>query len=106
MVNHASHLKTNFSKTDALKSNALKSSALKSNALEANIHAPSRAAKNSTLNVNKEKITTDFKPLSTRALEKTKQDRSGSGKKLTKPTSKPASKSNHKSNKNKGKPKR
>ena len=101
LVSHASHLKTNFSKTDALKS-----STLKSNALEANIHEPSRAAKNSTLNVNKEKITTDFKPLSTRALEKTKQDRSGGGKKLTKPTSKPASKSSHKSNKNKGKPKR
>ncbi len=94
LVSHASHLKTNLSKKDAP---------------EGNIHAASRAGKSNTLGANREKTSADFKPLSTRALEKAKHDRSGGGKKVAKPaaqTSKPSSKSSHKSNKNKGKPKR
>ena len=94
LVSHASHLKTNLSKKDAP---------------EGNIHAASRVGKSNTLGANKERTSADFKPLSTRALEKAKHDRSGGGKKVAKPaaqTSKPSSKSSHKSNKNKGKPKR
>ena len=74
----------------------------KSPALQANTHAPYRAGKSGTLGANKEKPSTGFKPLSTRALEKTKHDRSGGGKKVAKP----AVKQKSKSNKNKGKPKR
>ncbi len=92
LISHSSHLKTNLSKTDAL---------------QANIHKPSRAGKNSTLNVNKQSISTEFKPLSTRALEKAKHDRSGGGKKVAKTTVKQKSKSNkNKGVINKGKPKR
>ncbi len=92
LISHSSHLKTNLSKKDAL---------------QANIHEPSRAGKNSTLNVNKQKTSTEktsaeFKPLSTRALEKAKHDRSGGGKKVAKPVAK----QKFKGNKNKGKPKR
>ncbi len=93
LISHASHIKTG--------------------ALQANIHTPSRASKNSTLNANKQKASLDketrgFKPLSTRALDKAKHDRSGGGKKVAKPAqqTKPTSKTSHKSNKNKGKPKR
>ncbi len=78
------------------------SSHIKTGALQTNIHAPSRAAKNNTLNVNKHNVSTEFKPLSTRALGKAKHDRSGGGKKVAKPVVKQKSKSN----KNKGKPKR
>ncbi len=92
LISHSSHLKTNFSKTDALQSN---------------IHAASRVGKSNTLNVNKQKVPTDFKPLSTRALEKAKNDRSGGGKKVAKPAAPNKSKAQKpKSNKNKSKPKR
>jgi ribonuclease R len=100
LVSHASHIKTDGIKTSAP---------------EGNIHAASRAAKGSTLGANRERTSADFKPLSTRALEKAKHDRSGGGKKVAKAAPKPAaphaSKSSHKSNKNKaainkGKPKR
>lgn len=92
LISHSSHLKTNLSKTDAL---------------QPNIHAASRVGKSNTLNVNKQKVPTDFKPLSTRALEKAKHDRSGGGKKVAKPAAPNKSKAQKsKSNKNKGKPKR
>lgn len=92
LISHASHIKTG---------------ALKSDAMEANKHQSSKAVRNNTLNVNKQKITLEketreFKPLSTRALEKAKNDRSGGGKKIAKPTAKQKSKRN----KNKGMPKR
>lgn len=77
------------------------SSHIKTGALETNTHKPSRAGKSNTLNVNKQKVSTDFKPLSTRALEKAKHDRSG-GKKAAKP----AAPNKSKVNKNKGKLKR
>ncbi len=97
LISHSSHIKTNSIKTDALGTN---------------IHKPSRADKNTTLNVNKqntrvEKESRGFKPLSTRALEKAKHDRSGGGKKGAKPTaSQPSKASKSKIDKNKGKPKR
>jgi ribonuclease R len=82
------------------------SSHIKTGALESNIHKPSRAGKTGTIGANKEKASTGFKPLSTRALEKAKHDRSG-GKKVAKPVAPNKSKVNKsKSNKNKGKPKR
>ncbi len=82
------------------------SSHIKTGALETNTHKPSRAGKSNTLNVNKQKVSADFKPLSTRALEKAKHDRSG-GKKAAKPAVPNKSKVNKsKSNKNKGKLKR
>jgi ribonuclease R len=84
LISHASHLKTGNIKTDSL---------------GANIHEPSRASKSSTLNINKQKDATAFKPLTTRALDKVKHDRSGGGKKVAKP----APKQKSKSNKNKGK---
>jgi ribonuclease R len=84
LISHASHLKTGNIKTDGL---------------GANIHEPSRASKSSTLNINKQKDATAFKPLTTRALDKVKHDRSGGGKKVAKP----APKQKSKSNKNKGK---
>jgi ribonuclease R len=88
LISHSSHLKTNLSKTDAT---------------QANIHKSFRPGKNNTLNVNKQSISTEFKPLSTRALEKAKHDRSGGGKKVAKPTAPNKSKANKsKSNKNKG----
>ncbi len=92
LVSHASHLKTNLSKTDAL---------------GGNINAASRADKKHILSANKDKVTADFKPLSSRALEKAKHDRSGGGKKVARPAAPNKSKANKsKSNKNKGKPKR
>ncbi len=79
------------------------SSHIKTGALETNTHRPSRAGKSNTLNVNKQKVSADFKPLSTRALEKAKHDRSGGGKKVGKPATPNKSKANKsKSNKNKG----
>jgi ribonuclease R len=82
------------------------SSHIKTGALESNIHKPSRAGKTGTIGANKEKASTGSKPMSTRALEKAKHDRSG-GKKVAKPAAPNKSKVNKsKSNKNKGKPKR
>lgn len=82
------------------------SSHLKTGVIETNIHKPSRAGKLGTIGANKEKTSIGFKPLSTRALEKAKHDRSGS-KKVAKPAAPNKSKVNKsKSNKNKGKPKR
>jgi ribonuclease R len=92
LISHSSHFKTNGIKADALQTNT---------------HAASRAGKSGTISANKEKTATGFKPLSTRALEKAKHDRSGGGKKVTKPTVKQKSKSNkNKGSINKGKPKR
>jgi ribonuclease R len=92
LISHSSHLKTNISKSDAL---------------QPNIHKPSKAGKSNTLNINKHNVSTEFKPLSTRALEKAKHDRSGGGKKVAKPAAPNKSKAQKsKSNKNKGKPKR
>ena len=66
LVNHASHL--NDKNVDALQSNT---------------HMPSGDAFKKTLSANKSKSNTDFKPMSTRALEKAKQDRTGKTKKTS-----------------------
>jgi ribonuclease R len=71
------------------------SSHLKIGGLQPNIHAPSRADKKQILGANKDKKSADFKPLSTRALEKAKHDRSG--KKIAKPPAKAKHKSHSKS---------
>ena len=87
------------------------SSHIKTHALGANIHEPSVADKNNRLNVNKQKTTAekeskDFKPLTTRALEKAKHDRSSGGKKMAKSAPNQKTKNSNKSSKNKGKQKR
>jgi ribonuclease R len=74
------------------------SSHLKTGGLQTNIHAASRADKTHILSANKDKQGADFKPLSTRALEKAKKDRTGQRK-----VSKPAHKQHTKHSKNKGK---
>jgi hypothetical protein len=51
-------------------------------------------------------VNAEFKPLSTRALEKAKHDRTGKHKNATKTPAKSASKQRTKNTKNKGKPKR
>jgi ribonuclease R len=71
------------------------SSHLKIGGLQPNIHAPSRADKKQILGANKDKKSADFKPLSTRALEKAKHDRSG--KKIAKAPAKVKHKSHSKS---------
>ena len=86
LVSHSSHLKTGIAPSS--------------------IHAPSGDARKNTLSANKDKNANDFKPLSTRALEKAKHDRTGKHKKVTKTPTKPASKQRSKNTKNKGKPKR
>ncbi len=78
LVSHASHLSTRPS-----------------------IYAASGDAHKRTLSANKDKVSTDFKPMTTRALEKSKKDRTGA-KKVTKSTSKQKTKHS----KNKGKLKR
>ncbi len=86
------------------------SSHLKANNTPSSIHAPSRAGAKNTLSANKDKVSTDFKPLTSRALDRSKKDRTG-GKKLgkaasksdTKSGAKPASKSRDRNTKNKGK---
>jgi ribonuclease R len=74
------------------------SSHLKIGGLQPNIHAPSRADKKHTLSADKGKVSADFKPMTTRALEKAKHDRSG--KKIAKP---PANAKHKSHSKNKGK---
>jgi ribonuclease R len=81
LVSHSSHLKTSGT--------GLKHS---SASPQANIHAGSGDAHKRTLGANKDKVSTDFKPLSTRALDKSKKDRTG-GKKLGKAASKSGTKS-------------
>jgi ribonuclease R len=71
------------------------SSHLKTGALGANIHAPSGDVHKRTLNASRDKVSTDFKPLSTRALDKAKHDRSG--KKIAKAPAKVKHKSHSKS---------
>ncbi len=83
LVSHSSHLSPHFSAKP-----------------QANIHAGSGDAKKGTLGIKKDKVSLDFKPLSSRALEKAKHDRSGSKKKIAKP----AQKQRAKNSKNKGKP--
>ena len=86
LVSHASHLKTG--------------------ALQANTHEPSGDVHKNRLGINKDKVSTDFKPLSTRALDRAKKDRTG-GKKLGKSASKStinsSPKSRDRNTKNKGK---
>lgn len=89
LVNHASHLKTGHIKTDAL---------------EPNIHEPSRAGNKPSTLFAKKKTNIEPKPLSTRAREKAKKDRSGSKKAVNKSTKKSASKP-PKNSKSKSKPK-
>jgi ribonuclease R len=82
--------------------------------LQANSNAASGEVKKSKLGVNKEKQSTDFKPMTSRALERAKKDRTGakkigkadlnSGKKSgTKSSIKSSSKSRDRNTKNKGK---
>lgn len=82
------------------------SSHLKINAPQANIHAASGDANKRTLSAKKDKVSSDYKPMSTRALEKAKHDRSGSKKKAVKTHASPPQKQRTKNTKNKGKPKR
>jgi ribonuclease R len=89
LVSHASHLPVH-----------------KTAALQANIHAPSGDAQKKTLSATKNISNADFKPLSTRALEKAKHDRTGKHKNATKTPAKSATKQRTKNTKNKGKPKR
>ena len=93
LVSHSSHLST-------------KTGGLKSSALQANNHAGAGDAHNNKLGINKDKVSTDFKPLSTRALDRAKKDRTGA-KKLGKAPAKSApqshSKSRDRNTKNKGK---
>ncbi len=66
--------------------------AANSPAVQANKNAPAGDARVNKLGINKDKMSTDFKPLSTRALDKAKKDRTG-GKKLGKSASKSGTKS-------------
>ncbi len=85
----------------------------KNNALQGNTRAASGDAKKSTLgiavnDVNKTKLVAEYKPLSTRALDRAKKDRSGAkklGKSPVKSSPKPAStsKQRDRNSKNKGK---
>ena len=90
LVSHASHLKTN---------NAPSS-------MPSSTRAASRADAKNTLSANKDKVSTDFKPLTSRALDRAKKDRTG-GKKLGKSASKSSihssPKSRDRNTKNKGK---
>jgi ribonuclease R len=93
LVSHASHLPVH-----------------KTADLQASIHKPSGDVQKKTLNVSKKNtnnnVNAEFKPLSTRALEKAKHDRTGKHKNATKTPAKSASKQRTKNTKNKGKPKR
>jgi len=93
LVSHASHLPVH-----------------KTAALKPSIHEPSGDAQKKTLNIGKKNtnknVNAEFKPLSTRALEKAKHDRTGKHKNATKTPAKSASKQRTKNTKNKGKPKR
>jgi len=93
LVSHASHLPVH-----------------KTAALKPSIHEPSGDAQKKTLNIGKKNtnkyVKAEFKPLSTRALEKAKHDRTGKHKNATKTPAKSASKQRTKNTKNKGKPKR
>ena len=75
LINHAAHLSTKTHENTGT-----------------SIHAPSRAGGKNTLNANKDKVLADFKPLTSRALDRAKQDRTG-GKKLGKAASKSGTKS-------------
>ncbi len=90
LVSHSSHLKTNNT-TPSMPSST---------------RAASRADGKNTLNANKDKVSTDFKPLTSRALDRAKKDRTG-GKKLGKSASKSSihssPKSRDRNTKNKGK---
>ncbi len=74
------------------------SSHLKTNNMPSSTRAPSRAGGKNTLSANKDKSSADFKPLTSRALDRAKQDRTGE-KKL----GKSATKSRDRNTKNKGK---
>jgi ribonuclease R len=84
LVRHSSHLST------------------KTGAPATNNHAGADDANKNKLGINKDKVATDFKPLSTRALDRAKKDRTGA-KKLGKAPSKSAPKSRDRNTKNKGK---
>jgi ribonuclease R len=89
LVSHSSHLSADLSSRP-----------------QANIRAASVNAHKRTLSTSKDKTSTDFKPMSTRALEKAKHDRSGEQKKSAKIPAKPAHKHSTKNTKNKGKHKK
>ena len=86
LVSHASHLKTN---------NAPSS-----------IHAASKADSKHTLSANKNKVSTDFKPMTSRALDRAKKNRTGTkkpGKAPAKSSINSSPKSRDRNTKNKGK---
>jgi ribonuclease R len=89
LVSHSSHLSANLD-----------------NRPQSNTHASSSDAHKRTLRTSKDKTSMDFKPLSTRALEKAKHDRSGGLKATAKTSAKPAHKQSTKNTKNKGKHKK
>ena len=84
LVNHSSHLST------------------KTGTPATNNHAGAGDANKNKLGINKDKVATDFKPLSTRALDRAKKDRTGA-KKIGKAPAKSAPKSRDRNTKNKGK---
>jgi len=89
LVSHSSHLSANLG-----------------NRPQSSTPASSSDAHKRTLSTSKGKNSMDFKPLSTRALEKAKHDRSGGQKATTKTSAKPAHKQSTKNTKNKGKHKK
>lgn len=89
LVSHSSHLPVHKTAT-----------------LQTNNHEPSGDSRKKTLNANKHSSNEDFKPLSTRALEKAKQDRTGKHKSAINVPANSATKQRTKNTKNKGKPKR
>ena len=84
LVSHSSHLST------------------KTGTPATNNHAGAGDANKNKLGINKDKVATDFKPLSTRALDRAKKDRTGA-KKIGKAPVKLAPKSRDRNTKNKGK---
>ena len=85
-------------------------SSIKTAALQTNNGAVAGDAQKSKLSINKDQAITDFKPLSTRALDRAKKDRTGTkkmgkaaSKSGTKSSIKSSSKSRDRNTKNKGK---
>ena len=84
---------------------------LKTNNTSASIHAASgdaykNTSRANTLSANKDKNTTDFKPMTTRALDRSKKDRTSHkklGQSASKSSTKLGTKSPNKNSKNKGK---
>ena len=81
-------------------------SSLKTNNTSTSTNAASGDARKNTLSASKDKNATDFKPMTTRALDRSKKDRTSPkklGKSAPKSDAKPSTKSRSKNSKNKGK---